>query len=99
MQYCADALGGQTRETMVALLAVETGPNGDLCRAKGRGPTLVRYFFPALVALASLVKNNIFVTVLNLCVPLAQQAGQAVVQGSLVSEYVSPGQRHILRDR
>jgi hypothetical protein len=68
---------------MVALLAVETEEKGDLCSTNERGPTLVRYFFPALVAFVSPVQNIFFLTVHNLCVPLAQQAGQAVVHGRL----------------
>jgi hypothetical protein len=42
-------------------------------------------FYPALAALVSPVQN-----IFNLCVPIAQQPGQAVVQGRLFSECVSP---------
>jgi hypothetical protein len=60
---------------------------------KGVLPWLVRWarragtrdFYPALAALVSPVQNVFFLTVhcLNLCVSIAQQAGQAVVQGRL----------------
>jgi hypothetical protein len=60
---------------------------------KGVLPWLVRWarrvgtrdFYPALAALVSPVQNFIFFTVnyFNLCVLIAQQPGQAVVQGRL----------------
>ncbi len=48
-------------------------------------------FYPALVALVSPVQNIFFLTVqcFKLCVPIAQQPGQEVVQGRL-SLHVSP---------
>jgi hypothetical protein len=57
---------------------------------KGFLPSLVRWarhagtrdFYPALVALVSPVQN-IFSSPYTLCVPIAQQSGQAVVQGRL----------------
>jgi hypothetical protein len=60
---------------------------------KGVLPCLVRWalhagtkdFYPALAALVSPVQN-----IFNLCVPIAQQPEQAVVQGRLFSECVSP---------
>ncbi len=44
-----------------------------------------RDLYPALAALVSPVKNICFLIVhyFNLCVPIAQQPGQAVVQGRL----------------
>jgi hypothetical protein len=49
------------------------------CRAGSRD------FYPALAALVSLVKNIFFLTVhfVNLCVLIARQPGQAVVQDRL----------------
>jgi hypothetical protein len=80
---------------MVALLAVETEGKGDLCSTNERGPTLIRYFFPALVALVSPVQNIFFLTVHNLCVPIAHQAGQTAALGHLsLSMRLWPGDTH-----
>jgi hypothetical protein len=72
------------------------GKRGHM-KYKWKGTNVGSLFFS--VALVSPVQNIFFLTVHNLCVPLAQQPGQAVVHGRLVSECVFPGQRHILRDR
>jgi hypothetical protein len=73
-------------------LTVETEANRDLWgKMKGVLPWLVsralrasiRDFYPALLALVSQAQNIFFLTghYFNPCVPIAQQPGQAVVQG------------------
>ncbi len=76
---------GKPRETRDwwTLLTVETEVNGDSKSTNERGPSLAsscRY-----------KRLLLFSSPYNLCVPIAQQPGQAVVQGRLFSECVSPG--------
>ncbi len=83
-----------------SILTVETELNGDSrVQMKGVLPWLVpwalcagtRDVYPALAALVSPVQNMFFLAVhyLNLCVPIAQQHGQAVVKGDLSLETIS----------
>jgi hypothetical protein len=78
------------------------GTNGDGVQVQKKGvpPWLVslapragaRDFHPALAALVSPELNFYFFTVhyFIVCVPIAQQPGQAAVQGRLSLECVSP---------
>ncbi len=89
--------GGVNRETRKGwpLLIVETEANGDLSSTNEGGPSLVgslgsyctystRDLFPASAALVGPVHNH-FVPqrILQFMCPIAQQPGQAVVQGRL----------------
>jgi hypothetical protein len=76
------------------LLTVKMEVNGDSKSTNERGPSLVgslgsscrtRDFYPVLAAVVSPVQNILFLAVhyFNLCVPIAQQPGQEVVQGRL----------------
>ncbi len=67
------------------MLSVETAINGDSKIANEKGlPWLVRWACPAFVALVGAVQMIFSPTVhLNSFVPIAQQAGQAVVLGRL----------------
>jgi hypothetical protein len=74
-------------------LTVVTEAIGDLRSTNERRPILVgllgyhagiRDFYPALAALVSPVQNKNFTAhFFTLCVPIAQQPGQAVVPGRL----------------
>jgi hypothetical protein len=86
--YCAP------RETREGMTVFETEANGDLWSTNEGVPFSIgllvwcrhkRYFYPALSALVSPVQHIFFLTVhyFNLCVPIAMQLGQAVVQGHL----------------
>ncbi len=84
----------ETREGWCALLIVETEANGDSKSSNERGPSMVgslgssclyKRFCPALAALVGPVENIFFGTLhyFNSFVPIAQHAGQAVVQSRL----------------
>ncbi len=70
-----------------------------LMQYKWKGTYVGSLFFPCFGCSGQPSTKYFFLTVHNLCVPLAQQPGQAVVQGSLSLNMCLWGQRHILRDR
>ncbi len=91
---------------MWPLLTVETETNGNIWSTnEGVLPWLVRWahragtrdFYSALAALVSPVQNIIFLNVhfFNLCVSMAQQPVQAIVQSRL-SLNVCPGLTHVV---
>jgi hypothetical protein len=81
------------------LLTVETEVNGDSKSTNERGPWARRFFLSSFEALVGLVQNIFSLTVhyFHSFVPNAQQAGQAAVLGSLISNYVSLYRAFIFR--
>jgi hypothetical protein len=92
---CVQPIPGKVlrRETREGwpLLTVETEANGDLSSTNERGPSLVWFFglscrYKRFLCCSSQSSKNSFLLASNfftLCVPIAQQAGQAVVLGRL----------------